>query len=74
MVTYRFLISVRYKNAFDLSKSLSEKKHETKVLCGYKIIFKTKAINDWCTFTELVTVWNGKYTVRKNISDYKSFW
>lgn len=56
MVTYRFLISVRYKNAFDLSKSLSEKKHETKVLCGCKIIFKTKAISDWCAFIEFVTV------------------
>lgn len=73
MVTYRFLISVRYKNAFDLSKSLSEKKHETKVLCGCKIILKKKAISDWCAFIELVTVRNGKYTVRKNISDYKSF-
>ena len=56
MVTYRFLISVRYKNAFDLSKSLSEKKHETKVLCGCKIMFKKKAIRDWCAFIELVTV------------------
>jgi len=58
VVTYRFLISVRYKNAFDLSKSLSEKKHKTInfSLMRLQNDIQNKAISDWCAIIELVTV------------------